>query len=117
MVTIKSAKIFEALAIYAYPKSLIEIALFIIMKMESIEVEPVVTSAYRKDDTGVHGNFRGLDFRTWDLNQIFIDELCDEVNRIWLYDPERPEKVCLLFHDVGRGPHLHLQVHPRTRRV
>jgi len=101
--------------LYAYSRVLTEIALYVMAKITTVaEANPVITSAYRVGDSGVHGHMRGIDFRTWYLDQTFIDELCDDVNNTWVYDPERPEKEVLIYHDVGRGPHLHLQVHPNT---
>jgi len=75
-----------------------------------------ITDAYRDDPESVHGHCRGLDFRTWDMPVSFINALCEAVNTLWTYDPKRPEKVCLMYHDVGQGAHLHLQVHPNTVR-
>jgi len=39
-----------------------------------------------------------------------------QLNALWVYDPNRPTlKVCVA-QPHGTGPHLHVQVHPRTRR-
>jgi hypothetical protein len=55
---------------------------------------------------------RGMDFECQD------DELgydCEQyLNDRWDYDPVRPQKVVCIYHDVGQGKHIHLQVHPRT---
>ena len=78
--------------------------------------EKTITSLYRIGDTGVHGMLplRGLDFRC--TSQIHGKEVETWVNDIWSYDSSRPEKKCCLFHNVGNGWHLHLQVHPKTVR-
>ena len=78
---------------------------------------PVITSAFRPHDGGVHGFGRGIDFRTWELSMNMINDVLELINGMWLYDPERPEKECLIYHDVGAGPHLHLQVHPNTIKL
>lgn len=78
--------------------------------------EPVVTSLYRIGDDGVHGQLplRGIDIRCRDSELGFDIER--EVNAKWAYDPSRPTTKCCMFHDVGRGEHLHFQVHPNTRK-
>ena len=43
-------------------------------------------------------------------------KITDEINKYWIYDPERPEKKVAIYHDAGSGKHIHLQVHPNTRR-
>jgi hypothetical protein len=74
-----------------------------------------ITSTHREGDTGVHGTnpLRGIDIRHWDL-PISPEEICDQVNSRWAYDPDRPHMQCAIFHDVGKGAHLHFQVHPKT---
>jgi hypothetical protein len=76
-------------------------------------VEFTITSLYRIDDPGVHGAMplRGIDLRCYgDLGEI----VADFVNSQYTYDPDRPDKKCAIYHDVGRGAHLHLQTHPKT---
>jgi len=75
-----------------------------------------ITSGYRPDDPGVHGTYpcRGLDLRSWNYKKPY--HICRTINETWEYDPERPEMVCAIYHNVGRGQHIHLQAHPRTRR-
>ncbi len=38
------------------------------------------------------------------------------VNRLWIYDPRRPAMVVAYAGKHGTGPHVHFQVHQRTRR-
>ena len=76
----------------------------------------IITSMYRIGDKGVHGQVpcRGVDIRTrgvWEDPQRFVDE----IYRVWEYGDGK-HKVAL-FHDVGRGEHIHLQVRNETRRV
>jgi hypothetical protein len=83
-----------------------------------MEEEPVNTSNFRPGDRGLHGT---LPLRAWDLkcrDSVEGERIEDEVNERWIYDPDRPKfKVCL-YHEnrSGRGKHLHIQVHPNTRR-
>ena len=76
----------------------------------------VITSAYRRGDKGVHGctPCRGVDLRACDA---LGPDAANWVNEQWEYDPDRPEMVCAIYHNAGSGWHLHLQVHPNTRRV
>ena len=76
-----------------------------------------VTSVFRQGDKGVHGHWRGVDL---DNDEITIDNkilLADHLNKLFIYDPNRPElKVCLYHKVEGRGgDHFHLQVHPNTQ--
>ena len=77
----------------------------------------VITSAYREGDTGIHGYLplRAVDVRSTIYSNPAL--VAEETNRYWDYDPKRPGRYQVAFlHDVGRGIHLHLQVHPRTVR-
>lgn len=77
---------------------------------------PVITSAYRPGDNGVHGTWpvRGLDVRCRSAG--LGQALEDLINSRWQYDPKRPELKVAIYHDVGSGPHLHIQVHKNTKR-
>ena len=78
----------------------------------------VITSAHRPGDLGVHGTYpetRGLDLRCRNAAQGKV--VCDYINSRYQYDPDRPDKMCAIFHKVGNGAyHLHLQSHPNTIR-
>lgn len=77
----------------------------------------IITSGYRPGDTGVHGQqpVRGLDLRCRDRQ---VGEMVEAlINSKWKYDPNRPNMNCCLFHDIGQGIHLHLQVHPNTVKM
>jgi len=77
-------------------------------------LELTVTSLYRIGDNGVHGQLplRGVDVRMRDEE---IGKLVEsQINETWFYDPNRPDLKCAVFHNVGRGIHLHIQAHPNT---
>lgn len=75
-----------------------------------------VTSLYRIGDNGVHGQLplRGIDFgcSNLDVGQVLVDF----VNERWVYDERRHSMKCAMVHNVGSGLHIHLQVHPNTKR-
>ena len=39
------------------------------------------------------------------------------INKRFIYDPKRAKKKCCIFHDIGLGRHLHIQVHYNTFEV
>jgi hypothetical protein len=71
--------------------------------------------------SGIHAAgppWRALDFRILvfgDQHQEVADDLAEEVNARWVYDPERPHLKVLLTAPHGTGPHGHLQVHEETQ--
>jgi hypothetical protein len=77
----------------------------------------VVTSLFRMDDDGVHGSLplRGTDLRCHSDKVGY--EMEAEINAHWVYDPARPEMKVAVYHDTGRGKHLHIQTHPNTYEV
>ncbi|NIT58424.1 MAG: hypothetical protein GWN00_20010 [Aliifodinibius sp.] len=81
---------------------------------DEVGVSFVGTSIYRPGDGGVHGTLpvRGFDVRM--KSEEVGRALEFFVNKHWSYDPKRPNLRCCLLHDVGKGQHLHFQVHPNT---
>ena len=73
-----------------------------------------ITSLYRIGDRGIHGTLplRAIDLRC--RNKKIGKVIENWINKKWIYDPKRNKfKVCM-FHDTGRGIHLHLQSHNNT---
>ena len=93
--------------------SFIVLGLAAMMAMK-YNVVMLITSIFRVGDSGVHGFWRGVDIRTSNLRSGEAQSLVDWVNARFIYDPERPELTVALFHNAGRGSHIHLQVHPNT---
>ncbi len=85
--------------------------------LEQFFGELTVTSLYRIGDKGVHGQLplRGIDVRCHDPARGKMAE--SYMNNLWNYDPNRPEMKVCIFHDVGKGAHLHLQSHPNSTRI
>lgn len=62
----------------------------------------------KKKWQSVHQYFRGIDLRTWELDDNEIKILLEIANTI-PYDLNRPGKKTALYHDLGTGAHLHIQ--------
>ena len=73
-----------------------------------------ITSMYRPGDPGVHGQkpCRGVDIRSHYFH--LPEAVVYAINRAWDYGDGK-HKVAI-YHDVGRGPHIHLQVRDETRK-
>ena len=86
----------------------------------------VVTSIHRTEaeDAAVHGSgvhvvgppWRAVDIATQRWADSRVEAVVAQVNLEWRYDPDRPHLSCAVYTEHGTGPHVHLQVHPRTRR-
>ena len=87
----------------------------------------VVTSMLRtaaenkaaKAKTRIHCEdpIRAADSRTRDVDDEIVATVGHELNTTWLFDPFQPGKPVAYWEPHGTGPHLHLQITPRTRRV
>ena len=112
MIIVKNKKIFLNLLLVGYDPLLVSIIGYIDKKYGKV----VITSGFREDDIGVHGVIpcRGIDIRSHVYHNPGAEEICDDINGKWQYDPERKEKKVAMVHDVGAGIHMHLQVHPNT---
>lgn len=80
-------------------------------------LEFTITSQYRENDTGVHGQIplRGTDLR---MRVYSIGKAIESyINSNWQYDIDRPHLKCALLHGKGSNLHLHVQVHPKTVRL
>lgn len=74
--------------------------------------------------SGVHATkpHRAIDVSIRVLNtdpkvaQEMAEKMCEVLNSLWIYDPTRPAKPVVYCKPHGTGPHIHLQVHPLSRR-
>ena len=112
MLDVKDYDVFYSLLANSYHYKLIEVVWWINKKYGDL----MFTCGKRHGDTGVHGTdpCRGIDLRSW----IYKDpqEVVDSVNDIFVYDPDRPDKSVAMLHNAGSGEHIHIQVHPNTRK-
>lgn len=96
-------------------------------ELAAMHVEPVMTESSRtraetcalyndpKAPVSPHETvpLRAFDLRSRDDKGVAFDwvsELVRIINIRWQYDPARPAKNCAMYHDIGRGNHLHFQV-------
>ena len=116
MIAVKSPFVTRMMLSNEYHETLISVSSDVAEWMIDEGIQPIITSAFRPGDIGVHGCGRGLDYRTWHMTKKQVWDLVAYVNKKWVYDSQRPNIKVAIFHDVGRGPHLHLQVHHRTQK-
>ena len=109
-IKVKDTKVLEGLLIVPFDTRLAHLAQWVATRYSEV----VITSGYRKDSKGVHGTVpcRGIDIRSWIYSNPQV--IVDDVNFHFIYDTERPEKRCAIFHNSGQGKHLHLQTHFNT---
>ena len=114
-IKINDSKVFAALLEVPYHKKLVALALWYVYRYDN----PVITSAHRKQkiwegDSGIHMTIpgRALDFSVVGLTD--PRKVIEDVNNHFEYDPGRPDMRCAIYHDVGQGMHIHLQVSDST---
>lgn len=110
MICVKTHRVLIAMLEGSYHKTLVELIIWFLARYS----DTCITSAFRDGDPGVHGTVpcRGMDVRSRNFEN--PQAVVDDINSHWVYDPGRPEKMCAIYHDVGLGPHIHLQVHNNT---
>lgn len=91
-VVIKSNLVYVGLMMGAYPSILVDMSLHLHSLLRNRKVNAVITSAYRENDEGVHGFYRGIDYRCWGLSEDQIESICLEINNKYQYDFKRQNK-------------------------
>ena len=100
-----------------------EVVLFILESACPSDRDMIVTRIAERDanqKTEVHTDgppHRAIDFRISHLPWQTAERIAGKINAAFQYDPTRPDKHVAVLHDAGSGNHLHVQVHPNTRRV
>ena len=104
-------KVFKGILEVPYDRKLIALALWYAWRYNN----PTITSAHRYQkawdgDSGIHMTIpcRALDWSIAGLED--PQKAVDDINNHWEYDPARPELKCAICHNVGQGPHIHMQV-------
>lgn len=113
-ITIKDTTVLEGLIThYAHPR-LIDLLKWFVVRYS----ETVITCAYEaRSRPSPHDSipYRAVDVRSTVFK--FPEDVVADVNLHWIYDAERPNFKCALYHDTGRGVHIHLQVHDATMQT
>jgi hypothetical protein len=94
---------------------LVDLFLWVVEELYQTGQETVVTCGHEKRDyVSVHDVLpcRGRDIRSSNMKN--PKQFCDYVNANWAYDLDRPHYRCAIYHNVGRGAHIHLQVCDNT---
>ena len=113
MIAIKDLDVLDGMLRHPTHEILIELLKWFAVRFS----QTVFTCAFEERDyPSVHCTIplRGMDIRS----RIFPDPqaVVDDINDNWIYDPDRPWLMCAIYHDTGRGPHIHLQVCDNTVR-
>lgn len=111
MLKIKNIEVLESMLIHAYHPNLIGLLKWFCVRYSDV----VFTGGYEERDyPSVHSTIpvRGEDMRS----KLYDNpaSVMNDVNDHWAYDPTRPALQCAVYHDTGRGPHIHLQAHDNT---
>jgi hypothetical protein len=109
MIQIKDYTVLKSLMLYPYHPKMVALAIWASHRYSSF----CITSGFRENDKGVHGTTpcRAIDIRSRNYND--PQSVVDDINNHWVYNQDSEFK-CALYHDVGQGAHIHLQVHPNT---
>lgn len=113
MIRIKNTTVLESMLIHPAHPILIRLLKWFCVRYS----DTVFTGGYEKRSyPSVHSTipFRGMDIRS--KNFADPQAVADDINLNWIYDPDRPWLKCAIYHNTGRGPHIHLQVHANTIR-
>ena len=133
MICVKTHRVLISLLEHAYHPTLVELVVWFLARYS----DTCITSGSREGDKGVHGTLpcRAMDMRSRMLEN--AQAVADDINANWAYDPDRPEKLCCVYHavcpkckesnlaprvaacrrcgaDITNHWHLHLQVHFNT---
>lgn len=115
MIRIKNKAVLTALLLKQYDHNLVSIIEDLIDILGERDV--VITEGWRPGG-GVHSTqpCRGIDIRSWIYPDAELEDIKSKINELWTYDYERPDMVCMMVHNVGKGIHAHIQSHPNTGR-
>lgn len=117
-IEIKNKKVLLSLLAHKYDPNLVRLIDDVAIAFESkFQIGIIVTEGWRPG-SGVHSTSpcRGLDLRSWIYTTEELEYIEKTINTLWTYDHGRPDMRCLIVHDVGKGQHIHLQVHPQSLR-
>ena len=112
----KNHKVLKGMFEVAWHPFLIEVLLWMAVRYSKI----TLTSAHRNymvhsKDSGIHMTdpLRAFDIDSDDFDNAKAIE--NDINAHFIYDPQRPKIKVAIYHDVGLGMHIHIQVHDRSK--
>ena len=86
---------------------------FLMMFCFEHNLECLITSAYRANDPGPHGDFRAVDFRanTWPEHHVekFRREATEKYGHLGAYSRSDGKQRLVIFHGEGLNYHGHIQ--------
>jgi len=113
----KSHKVLVGSLTHGWHCKLIEVLLWLTVRHSVL----TLTSAYRlkkihPNDSGIHCTIplRAFDLRSRDFEDPI--KIRDDINKHWIYDPNRPWLSVCVYHNIGNGFHFHIQVCAYTER-
>ena len=114
-IEIKNVDVLKALLNLKIDHSLMDIILWVASKYGICFTEGW-RAARRSGDVHNTVPLRAVDLRSWFYQPTVAEDIEWNINKIWEYDPNRPDMKCAWIHDSGNGIHFHIQTHPNTRR-
>ena len=102
-----------------------EVAKFAIDTALSLDItEPVITETLTTKEidkalgrvSSSHSEGRAIDFRTWNLEEYQLKDLYRILNAEYKHIgaiTKLGTRQLVVFHDIGRGPHFHIQLDRR----
>ena len=109
MIEVKNATVLASLLEWSYHHKLIMLVLWVLKRHLKIYITEGHRLALHADDLHATNPTRAMDCRSWIFK--FPRKVKQDVDDNWIYDPERLELSCCVYHRVGLGGwHFHFQV-------
>lgn len=113
---IKNVEVLKGLMEHNFHPILIEIICAVASKY-GIFITESYRDALHPGDVHSTDPVRAIDLRSWCyVSEGMAYKIRNWINAVWQYDPARPYLNVAIIHDVGKGIHFHIQVHPNTCR-
>ena len=114
-ITIKDQSVLRGLMERRYAPVLIDIICYVAETYGFVLTESYRDKLHPND---LHGTLpvRAIDLREWCYPAGQAQAIADDINKRWIYDSQRPEKVCARVHAnrKTKGRHFHIQIHGST---
>ena len=112
----KDMKVLRSLFTKAWHPKLIALLLWMVVRYSK---DPILfTQGYEKRNyPSPHDTdpLQAFDLRSGTFED--PEAVVADVNSCWVYDRDRPDMKVAIYHDTGRGIHLHLQVCFKTEYI